>query len=77
MSLFAVPAGRTAKWIVFAVTFCFVRMGLWYAARRFVPSHPRAEQPDVLLSLALAPVASVSMATQSPTVGKSARPQAV
>jgi signal transduction histidine kinase len=44
------------SWIVFAVSFSVVRLGLWFATRGLVQSHRRAEQPDVLLTLALAPV---------------------
>jgi signal transduction histidine kinase len=45
-------------WLVFAIVFTAVRLGLSSAARRFqlVADHPRAEQPDILLTLALAPV---------------------
>jgi len=44
------------SWIVFAVSFSVVRLGLWFVTRRLVSSHPRAERPDVLLTPALAPV---------------------
>ncbi len=45
-------------WLVFASTFSTVRLVLWFLAQRLalVPSHARTEQPDVLLSLALAPI---------------------
>jgi signal transduction histidine kinase len=45
-------------WLVFALVFSSVRLVLWFVAQRFalIPNHARTEQPDVLLSLALAPV---------------------
>src|SRR6202048_2700918 len=51
-------------WIVFAVVFAFGRQALWYLAARFdgMPNDPRAERPDVLLSLPLAPIGLLPMA---------------
>ena len=47
---------QAPTWLVFAATFSIVRLGLWLLARQLAPRHPRAEQPDIFLSLALAPV---------------------
>src|ERR1051325_9487763 len=45
-------------WIVFAVVFAFGRQALWHLAARLdaMPIDPRAERPEVLLSLPLAPI---------------------
>jgi signal transduction histidine kinase len=52
------------SWIVFAVVFAFGRQALWHLAARFdgVPIDPRAERPEVLLSLPLAPIGLLPMA---------------
>jgi signal transduction histidine kinase len=51
-------------WIVFAVVFAFGRQALWYAAARWdgTPLDPRAERPEVLLSLSLAPIGLLPLA---------------
>jgi signal transduction histidine kinase len=51
--LSAVPS-----WIVFAFVFVTLRMALWNIGNRLqsASSHARVEQPDIFLSLALAPV---------------------
>ena len=45
-------------WLIFAVVFASGRVALWHLAARFdaTPMHPRAEQPELLLSLPLAPI---------------------
>ncbi|HEX8969625.1 MAG TPA: HAMP domain-containing sensor histidine kinase [Chloroflexota bacterium] len=45
-------------WIVFAVVFACGRLGLWHLAARFdaSPPEPRAEKPEIVLSLPLAPI---------------------
>ena len=54
LSLNWLPQAPT--WLVFAAAFSIVRLALWFVARQVAPRHPRTEQPDVFLSLALAPV---------------------
>ena len=51
-------------WIVFAVVFAFGRQALWHLAARFdgTPIDPRAERPEVLLSLPLAPIGLLPLA---------------
>jgi signal transduction histidine kinase len=51
-------------WIVFAVVFAFGRQALWYLGSRFdgTPIDPRAERPEVLLSLPLAPIGLLPLA---------------
>src|SRR5439155_67085 len=51
-------------WIVFAVVFAFGRQALWYVALRLdgTPIDPRAERPEVLLSLPLAPIGLLPLA---------------
>lgn len=51
-------------WIVFAVVFAFGRQALWHLAARLdaMPIDPRAERPEVLLSLPLAPIGLLPMA---------------
>ena len=51
-------------WIVFAVVFAFVRLALWHVAARLeaAPAQPRAEHPEVLLSLPLAPIGLLPLA---------------
>jgi two-component system, NarL family, sensor histidine kinase BarA len=46
-------------WVTFAVVFSCGRLALWYLAARLdaSPVDPRAEQPDVILSLPLSPIA--------------------
>jgi signal transduction histidine kinase len=53
-----------ADWVVFAVVFACGRFALWHLARRFdsAPMDPRAEQPEILLSLPLAPVGLLPLA---------------
>ena len=52
------------SWIVFAVVFAFGRQALWYVATRLdaTPIDPRAERPEVLLSLPLAPIGLLPLA---------------
>ncbi|GAC1326273.1 MAG: hypothetical protein NVSMB2_25230 [Chloroflexota bacterium] len=54
-------AGSTIvpDWVAFAAVFASVRIGLYYLALRFdvSPPHEREERPDVVLSMALAPIA--------------------
>lgn len=54
-------AGNTIvpDWIAFAAAFASVRIGLYYLALRLdaSPRHDREERPDVVLSVALAPIA--------------------
>jgi signal transduction histidine kinase len=52
------------EWITFAVVFAFGRLALWHLAARFdaTPPDPRAEQPEVLLSLPLAPIGLLPLA---------------
>jgi signal transduction histidine kinase len=51
-------------WLVFAVVFAFGRLALWHVAARFdaTPMDPHAEQPEVLLSLPLAPIGLLPLA---------------
>jgi signal transduction histidine kinase len=51
-------------WLVFAVVFAAGRLGLWHLAARLdtTPADPRAEQPEVLLSLPLAPIGLLPLA---------------
>jgi len=51
-------------WVTFAVVFAFGRLGLWHLAARLdaSPVDPHAEQPEVLLSLPLAPVGLLPLA---------------
>jgi signal transduction histidine kinase len=51
-------------WAIFAVVFASVRFALWHLAARFdtAPADPRAEQPEILLSLALAPIGLLPLA---------------
>jgi signal transduction histidine kinase len=51
-------------WIVFAVVFAFGRQALWHVATRLdgTPIDPRAERPEVLLSLPLAPIGLLPLA---------------
>ncbi|MDQ3810021.1 MAG: HAMP domain-containing histidine kinase, partial [Chloroflexota bacterium] len=51
--IYLVPA-----WITFAVAFAGIRVLLWRLAERLGPAsmHPRAERPELLLTLALSPV---------------------
>jgi signal transduction histidine kinase len=51
-------------WIVFAVVFAFGRQALWYVAGRFdgTPLDPRAERPEIFLSLPLAPIGLLPLA---------------
>jgi signal transduction histidine kinase len=50
-------------WPVFAVIFALGRFGFWHLAARWdaAPPHPRAERPELMLSLVLAPVASLPL----------------
>ena len=52
------------EWITFAVVFAFGRLALWHLAARLdsTPPDPRAEQPEVLLSLPLAPIGLLPLA---------------
>lgn len=52
------------EWIVFAVVFACGRWALWQLAARFdaTPSDPHAEQPEILLSLPLAPIGLLPLA---------------
>ena len=45
-------------WVTFAVMFASARLALWHLAARFdeVPADPRADRPELLLSLPLAPI---------------------
>ena len=51
-------------WVAFAVVFAAARVGLWHLAARLDPTpiHPRAEKPEILLSLALAPIGLLPLA---------------
>src|SRR5579864_5334772 len=51
-------------WVTFAVVFAFGRLGLWHLAARLdhSPADPRAERPEVLLSLPLAPIGLLPLA---------------
>src|SRR5438132_6032831 len=51
-------------WIVFAIVFAGVRLGLWHLAARLdpTPMDPHAEQPEILLSLPLAPIGLLPLA---------------
>lgn len=53
-----------AGWMVFAGVFAFTRLALWHVAGRLdaAPPHPRAEHPEVLLSLPLAPIGLLPLA---------------
>jgi len=50
--------GVVPTWAVFAVVFAGVRFALWYVAQWLdtTPTHPRAERPELLLTLVLAPL---------------------
>jgi signal transduction histidine kinase len=50
--------------IVFGVAFVVLRVALWHIAARLdtAPLHPRAEKPDLLLSLPLAPIGLLPLA---------------
>ena len=62
--LCAEVVGLVPSWIVFAVVFAFGRQALWHLAARFdgTPINPRAERPEVLLSLPLAPIGLLPLA---------------
>ena len=51
-------------WLVFSVVFAGVRLALWYLAERLdsAPPDPRAERPEILLSLPLAPIGLLPLA---------------
>src|ERR671938_952919 len=51
-------------WLVFSVVFACGRLALWYAAERLdlTPPDPRAERPEILLSLPLAPIGLLPLA---------------
>ena len=51
-------------WLTFALVFALGRFALWHLARRLdgSPVDPRAEQPEVLLSLPLAPIGLLPLA---------------
>ena len=51
-------------WVVFAVVFAAGRVLLWHVAARLdaSPPHPREEKPELLLSLALAPIGLLPLA---------------
>jgi signal transduction histidine kinase len=51
-------------WVTFAVVFASTRFGLWHLARRLdgSPSDPHEEHPEILLSLALAPIGLLPLA---------------
>jgi signal transduction histidine kinase len=50
--------------LVFGVVFVVLRVGLWHLAARLdaAPLHPRAEKPEFLLSLPLAPIGLLPLA---------------
>jgi signal transduction histidine kinase len=50
--------------LVFGVVFVLLRVALWHVAARLdaSPMHPRAEKPEVLLSLPLAPIGLLPLA---------------
>src|ERR1051326_2089599 len=52
------------SWITFAVVFASSRLALWHLAKRFdaTPADPRAERPEMLLSLPLAPIGLLPLA---------------
>ena len=51
-------------WLVFSVVFACGRLALWYLAERLdgTPADPRAERPEILLSLPLAPIGLLPLA---------------
>jgi signal transduction histidine kinase len=51
-------------WVVFAVVFASARLALWHLAARLdpTPMDPHAEQPEILLSLPLAPIGLLPLA---------------
>jgi signal transduction histidine kinase len=51
-------------WAVFAAVFALGRYGLWHLAQRFdaEPLDPRAERPEIVLSLPLAPIGLLPLA---------------
>jgi signal transduction histidine kinase len=57
-------APRVPDWVAFAVVFASVRLALWHVAARLdrTPMDPHAEQPEILLSLPLAPVGLLPLA---------------
>ena len=56
--------GALPSWLVFAVVFAVARLALWHLATRLdaAPPQPRAEHPEVLLSLPLAPIGLLPLA---------------
>src|ERR1051326_2088020 len=58
----AVPA--VPAWVTFAIVFASSRLALWHLARRFdaIPEDPRAERPEIVLSLPLAPIGLLPLA---------------
>jgi|SRR5579859_6364893 len=52
------------NWLSFAVAFATARVGLWHLAERLdaAPGDPRAERPEALLSLPLAPIGLLPLA---------------
>src|SRR5438309_9332518 len=51
-------------WVVFAIVFACSRLALWHLAARLdaSPADPRAEHPEILLSLPLAPLGLLPLA---------------
>jgi signal transduction histidine kinase len=62
--LLASVIGVVPGWITFAIVFAFGRLGLWHLAARFdeTPFDPHAEQPEILLSVPLAPIGLLPLA---------------
>jgi signal transduction histidine kinase len=58
----AVPA--VPAWVTFAAVFAACRLGFWHLARRLdgAREDPRAERPEILLSLPLAPIGLLPLA---------------
>src|SRR5439155_4946182 len=55
-------------WITFAIVFACGRLALWHLASRLdsSPMDPRAERPEILLSLPLAPIGLLPLAVADP-----------
>jgi signal transduction histidine kinase len=62
--LVARTIGIVPSWATFAVVFAAARLSLWHLAARLdgTPADPRAEHPELLLSLPLAPIGLLPLA---------------